>query len=179
MGNIRYQRTAHRITSAVNCRPLKPSPQSICPAVPYPTGVHIPGIPPPAKFATEPLLTVPPGTRRSPRREELPSASTRRQIMSRAQTGITSSGHVIKLCDKRLETPYQRQASGFVFSHRRFKIDQASPRAGVKLLGRGGAPPPTGGTAMFLRSIVACLSLSAALAPSTAYAADAASCAKP
>src|ERR1700722_4239850 len=56
MGNIRYQRTAHRITSAVNCRPLKPSPQSICPAAPYPTGVHIPGIPPPAKFATEPKL---------------------------------------------------------------------------------------------------------------------------
>src|SRR5277367_2522903 len=55
MGNIRYQRTAHRITSAVNCRPLKPSPRSICPAAPYPTGVHIPGIPPPAKFATEPL----------------------------------------------------------------------------------------------------------------------------
>src|ERR1700722_8616907 len=55
MGNIRYQRTAHRITSAVNCRPLKPSPQSICPAAPYPTGVHIPGIPPPDKFATEPL----------------------------------------------------------------------------------------------------------------------------
>src|SRR5580692_10016780 len=54
MGNIRYQRTAHRITSAVNCRPLKPSPRSICPAAPYPTGVHIPGIPPPAKFATEP-----------------------------------------------------------------------------------------------------------------------------
>src|SRR5271170_3865455 len=44
MGNIRYQRTAHRITSAVNCRPLKPSPRSICPAAPYPTGVHIPGI---------------------------------------------------------------------------------------------------------------------------------------
>src|SRR5271168_1609343 len=58
MGNIRYQRTAHRITSAVNCRPLKPSPRSICPAAPYPTGVHIPGIPPPAKFATEPLLFV-------------------------------------------------------------------------------------------------------------------------
>src|ERR1700674_5731518 len=56
MGNIRYQRTAHRITSAVNCRPLKPSPRSICPAAPYPTGVHIPGIPPPAKFATEPSL---------------------------------------------------------------------------------------------------------------------------
>src|SRR5271156_2775569 len=55
MGNIRYQRTAHRITSAVNCRPLKPSPRSICPAAPYPTGVHIPGIPPPAKFATEPV----------------------------------------------------------------------------------------------------------------------------
>src|ERR1700692_4790862 len=54
MGNIRYQRTAHRITSAVNCRPLKPSPRSIGPAAPYPTGVHIPGIPPPAKFATEP-----------------------------------------------------------------------------------------------------------------------------
>src|SRR5271167_2538745 len=54
MGNIRYQRTAHRITSAVNCRPLKPSPRSIRPAAPYPTGVHIPGIPPPAKFATEP-----------------------------------------------------------------------------------------------------------------------------
>src|SRR5271170_3035862 len=54
MGNIRYQRTAHRITSAVNCRPLKPSPRSICPAAPYPTGVHIPGIPPPAKFATGP-----------------------------------------------------------------------------------------------------------------------------
>src|SRR5271154_948222 len=56
MGNIRYQRTAHRITSAVNCRPLKPSPRSICPAAPYPTGVHIPGIPPPAKFATEPSV---------------------------------------------------------------------------------------------------------------------------
>src|ERR1700734_3307062 len=56
MGNIRYQRTAHRITSAVNCRPLKPSPRSICPAAPYPTGVHIPGIPPPAKFATEPTV---------------------------------------------------------------------------------------------------------------------------
>src|SRR5882757_3372039 len=55
MGNIRYQRTAHRITSALNCRPLKPSPRSICPAAPYPTGVHIPGIPPPAKFATEPI----------------------------------------------------------------------------------------------------------------------------
>src|ERR1700722_13812987 len=55
MGNIRYQRTAHRITSAVNCRPLKPSPRSICPAAPYPTGVRIPGTPPPAKFATEPL----------------------------------------------------------------------------------------------------------------------------
>src|SRR5712672_2677376 len=54
MGNIRYQRTAHRITSAVNCRPLKPSPRSIGPAAPYPTGGHIPGIPPPAKFATEP-----------------------------------------------------------------------------------------------------------------------------
>src|SRR6202522_3261395 len=54
MGNIRYQLTAHRITSAVNCRPLKPSSRSICPAAPYPTGVHIPGIPPPAKFATEP-----------------------------------------------------------------------------------------------------------------------------
>src|SRR6476620_1456829 len=54
MGNIRYQRTAHRITSAVNCRPLKPSPRSICPAATYPTGVHLPGIPPPAKFATEP-----------------------------------------------------------------------------------------------------------------------------
>jgi hypothetical protein len=39
----------------VNCRPLKPSPRSICPAAPYPTGVHIPGIPPPAKFATEPF----------------------------------------------------------------------------------------------------------------------------
>jgi hypothetical protein len=39
MGNIRYQRTAHRITSAVNCRPLKPSRRSICPAAPYPTGV--------------------------------------------------------------------------------------------------------------------------------------------
>jgi hypothetical protein len=25
---------------------LKPSPRSICPAAPYPTGVHIPGIPP-------------------------------------------------------------------------------------------------------------------------------------
>src|ERR1700679_2718264 len=59
MGNIRYQRTAHRITSAVNCRPLKPSPRSICPAAPYPTGVHIPGIPPPAKFATEPLFPSP------------------------------------------------------------------------------------------------------------------------
>jgi Aminotransferase class-III len=35
--------------------PLEPSPRSICPAAPYPTGVHIPGIPPPAKFATEPL----------------------------------------------------------------------------------------------------------------------------
>src|SRR5712671_6261015 len=59
MGNIRYQPTAHRITSAVNCRPLKPSPRSICPAAPYPTGGHIPGIPPPAKFATEPdLVTV-------------------------------------------------------------------------------------------------------------------------
>src|ERR1700677_1976244 len=56
MGNIRYQRTAHRITSAVNCRPLKPSPRSICPAAPYPTRVHIPGIPPPAKFATEPNI---------------------------------------------------------------------------------------------------------------------------
>src|SRR5258707_9670401 len=56
MGNIRYQRTAHRITSAVNCRPLKPSPRSIGPAAPYPTGGHIPGIPPPAKFATEPFL---------------------------------------------------------------------------------------------------------------------------
>src|SRR5258707_9312303 len=55
MGNIRYQRTAHRTTSAVNGRPLKPPPRSICPAAPYPTGVHIPGIPPPAKFATEPL----------------------------------------------------------------------------------------------------------------------------
>src|SRR6202034_1197328 len=54
MGNIRYQRTAHRITSAVNCRPLKPSPRSICPAAPYTTGVHIPGTPPPAKFATQP-----------------------------------------------------------------------------------------------------------------------------
>ena len=32
---------------------------------------------------------------------------------------------------------------------------------------------------MFLRSLVACLSLSAALAPSAVYAADAASCAKP
>jgi hypothetical protein len=40
----------------VNCRPLKPSPRSICPAAPYPTGVHIPGIPPPAKFATEPEI---------------------------------------------------------------------------------------------------------------------------
>jgi hypothetical protein len=38
----------------VTCLPLKPSPRSICPAAPYPTGVHIPGIPPPAKFATEP-----------------------------------------------------------------------------------------------------------------------------
>src|SRR5882757_3052169 len=56
MGNIRYQPTAHRITSAVNCRPLKPSPRSICPAAPYPTGGHIPGIPPPAKFATEPFF---------------------------------------------------------------------------------------------------------------------------
>src|SRR5882757_1751398 len=56
MGNIRYQRTAHRITSAVNCRPLKPSPRSICPAAPYPTGGHIPGIPPPAKFATGPSV---------------------------------------------------------------------------------------------------------------------------
>src|SRR5277367_5234360 len=53
MGNIRYQRTAHRITSAVNCRPLKPSPRSIYPAAPYPTGVLIPVIPPPPKFATE------------------------------------------------------------------------------------------------------------------------------
>src|ERR1700688_2153169 len=59
MGNIRHQRTAHRITSAVNCRPLKPSPRSICPAAPYPTGVHIPGIPPPAKFATRRLQTMP------------------------------------------------------------------------------------------------------------------------
>ena len=32
---------------------------------------------------------------------------------------------------------------------------------------------------MFLRSLVACLSLSATLVPSAAYAADAASCAKP
>src|ERR1700680_744120 len=55
MGNIRYHQTAPRIPSAVNCRPLKPSPRSICPAAPYPTGVHIPGIPPPAKFATEPV----------------------------------------------------------------------------------------------------------------------------
>jgi hypothetical protein len=39
---------------------LKPSPRSIGPAAPYPTGVHIPGIPPPAKFATEPLIL--PGT---------------------------------------------------------------------------------------------------------------------
>ena len=39
---------------AARCRPLKPSPRSIGPAAPYPTGVHIPGIPPPAKFATEP-----------------------------------------------------------------------------------------------------------------------------
>src|SRR5271155_2431239 len=64
MGNIRYQRTAHRITSAVNCRPLKPSPRSICPAAPYPTGVHIPGIPPPAKFATEPYIVCKPKPRR-------------------------------------------------------------------------------------------------------------------
>src|SRR5271169_4437514 len=55
MGNIRYQRTAHRITSAVNCRPLKPSPRSICPAAPYPTGVHIPGIPPPLSSQRNPL----------------------------------------------------------------------------------------------------------------------------
>jgi hypothetical protein len=38
---------------------LKPSPRSICPAAPYPTGVHIPGIPPPAKFATEPIIANP------------------------------------------------------------------------------------------------------------------------
>src|SRR5271156_2347253 len=38
MGNIRYQRTAHRITSAVNCRPLKPSPRSISPPRPIQPG---------------------------------------------------------------------------------------------------------------------------------------------
>jgi hypothetical protein len=37
---------------------LKPSPRSIGPAAPYPTGGHIPGIPPPAKFATEPQIAV-------------------------------------------------------------------------------------------------------------------------
>src|SRR6202042_2283297 len=54
VGNIRYHRTAQRIASAVNCRPLKQLPRPIpTPARSFP--LNHTGSPPAAKFATEPF----------------------------------------------------------------------------------------------------------------------------
>src|SRR3954469_20421101 len=56
IGNIRYQRTAHRITSAVNCRPLKSLPCAMIPAaIRLIETTRLPNPDPPHKFVTEPL----------------------------------------------------------------------------------------------------------------------------
>src|SRR5208337_5561530 len=57
-GNIRYHRTAHTITSAVNCRPLKQLPQPIAMSRPMQPASHYTAASRVSKFATEPLQDV-------------------------------------------------------------------------------------------------------------------------
>jgi hypothetical protein len=80
----------------------------------------------------------------------------------------------------RFNWPARKQCAyvSFAFGHGRFKRDQAIGKAGLELAAAE-TPLQQEGTAMILRSLVACLSLSAGIIPSAVYAADAASCAKP
>jgi hypothetical protein len=116
----------------VNCRPLKPSPRSICPAAPYPTGVHIPGIPPPAKFATEPSIADRSDPARIGRRR--PSFGGIRQRL-RSQWRSTALRH-----QRILEIGCQRAHAG---------VRRAGGKAGRIYAGAGERPSLRGGSALW------------------------------
>jgi hypothetical protein len=160
MGNIRYQRTAHRITSAVNCRPLKPSPRSICPAAPYPTGVHIPGIPPPAKFATEPHQVREPRAAASPAFEPRVTFAQLRQgpleyipprraarHVAPLLAGQMSADYIRscrQLTSRRTSSPRQKRPSGAIETDRFPPAPRLDPlRSALAKLEPSAAPKPT------------------------------------
>ena len=72
----------------------------------------------------------------------------------------------------RFNWPARKQCAyvSFAFGHGRFKRDQAIGKAGLELAAAE-TPLQQEGTAMILRSLVACLGLSATIVPSAVYAA--------